>query len=80
MEKKDEKRVLRVELSDDVKKISITGVNGEEKVVMRQELNEDELEEATGGGAPQGQQCVRVTADGNCQSVFNVYSCLFKNN
>ena len=49
MEKKDEKRVLNIELSDDVKKVSITGTNGEEKVVMRQELNEDELEEATGG-------------------------------
>ena len=49
MEEQKEKRVLRVELSDDVKKVSITGVNGEEKVVMRQELNEDELEEATGG-------------------------------
>ena len=49
MEEQNEKRVLRVELSDDVKKISITGKNGDEKVVMRQELGEDELEQATGG-------------------------------
>ena len=49
MEKNNEKRVLRVELDNDVKKVSITGKNGEEKVVMRQELDEDELEQATGG-------------------------------
>ena len=49
MENKNEKRVLRVELDDEVRKVSITGKNGEEKVVMRQELDEDELEQATGG-------------------------------
>ena len=49
MEKNNEKRVLRVELDNDVKKVSITGKNGEEKVVMRQELDEDDLEQATGG-------------------------------
>ena len=49
MEKNDEKRVLRVELNDDVKKVSITGVNGEEKVVMHQELSEDELNDVAGG-------------------------------
>ena len=31
-----EKRVLRVKLDNDVKKVSITGKDGEEKVVMRQ--------------------------------------------
>ena len=50
MEEKKEKRVLNIELSDEVKKVSITGKNGEEQVVMRQELNEDDLEQATGGG------------------------------
>lgn len=49
MEKNNEKRVLRVELDNDVKKVSITGTNGDEKVVMRQELDEDDLEQATGG-------------------------------
>ncbi|MBQ6747175.1 MAG: hypothetical protein IJR07_09065 [Bacteroidaceae bacterium] len=44
-----EKRVLSIELDDEVKKVSITGTNGDEKVVMRQELNEDDLEQATGG-------------------------------
>ena len=51
MEQKD-KRVLHVALGDDVKKVSITGLDGDEKVVMRQELDEDELDLATGGGGP----------------------------
>ena len=50
MEENKEKRVLRVELDNEVKKVSITGKDGEEKVVMRQELSEDDLEQATGGG------------------------------
>ena len=48
-EQKDSKRVLNIELSNDVKKVSITGTNSDEKVVMRQELSEDDLEQATGG-------------------------------
>ena len=52
MEENKEKRVLRVELDNDVKKVSITGKNGDEKVVMRQELSEDDLEQATGGKRP----------------------------
>lgn len=49
MEENKEKRVLRVELDDNVKKVSITGKNCDEKVVMKQELSEDELDMATGG-------------------------------
>ena len=49
MEKNTEKRVLRVALNDEVKRVSITGTDSDEKVVMRQELDEDELELATGG-------------------------------
>ena len=52
MEEKKEKRVLRIELDDDVKKVSITGKNGEEKVVMSQELNEDDLDQVAGGQPP----------------------------
>ena len=50
MEKSNEKRVLRVELNDDVKKVSITGLGSDEKVVMRQDINEEELNKVTGGG------------------------------
>ena len=49
MEKGNEKRVLRVELDDDVKKVSITGLGSDEKVVMRQELDEEDLNLVTGG-------------------------------
>ena len=50
MEKK-EKRVLTVELDDDVKKVSITGLGDDDKVVMMQELSEEDLDEATGGAS-----------------------------
>ena len=49
MEEKKEKRVLKVELEDDVKKVSITGLGEDDKVVMMQELSEEDLDEATGG-------------------------------
>ena len=61
MEKND-KRVLRVELDDDVKRVSITGKNCEEKVIMRQELSEDDLDQATGGGVLDAVGRVDLTA------------------
>ena len=51
-EQKNDKRVLRVELDDDVKQVTITGKNSDEKVVMKQVLNEEELDQATGGFGP----------------------------
>ena len=50
MEEQKEKRVLSIELDNDVKRVSITGINSDEKIVMRQVLDEDDLEQATGGG------------------------------
>ena len=35
MEEQKDKRVLNIELSNEVKKVSITGINSDEKVVMR---------------------------------------------
>ena len=52
MEEKKEKRVLQVELDDDVKKVSITGKNGDDQVVMSQELDEDDLDQVAGGYNP----------------------------
>ena len=49
MDEKKEKRVLSIELDDDVKKVSITGLGDDETVVMKEELSEDELDQATGG-------------------------------
>ena len=50
MEDKKDKRVLNIELCNDVKKVSITGVNSEEKVVLKQELNEEDLDNVAGAG------------------------------
>ena len=49
MEEQKDKRVLNIELSDEVKRVSITGKDSEENMVMRQELSDDDLEQATGG-------------------------------
>ena len=43
MEENKEKRVLKVELTDDVKKVSITATNANDQVVMKQELDENDL-------------------------------------
>ena len=49
MDEKKDKRVLSIELDDEVKKVSITGLGDDETVVMKQELSEEELDQATGG-------------------------------
>ena len=51
MDEKKEKRVLSIELDENVKKVSITGLGDDETVVMKQELDEDELDQATGGAS-----------------------------
>lgn len=43
------KRVLHVEINDNVRKLTIEGSDKEQQVVMRQELDEDELDNVTGG-------------------------------
>jgi len=48
---KNAKRVLHVEINDDVRKLTIEGVDKDQQVVMRQELNEDELDNVTGGAS-----------------------------
>lgn len=44
-----DKRVLQVEIDNNVKKVAITGVDADDNVVMKQELNEDDLDQAAGG-------------------------------
>ena len=46
----NEKRVLSFEIDNDVKKVTITGEDKDQQVVMRQELKEDDLDAVTGGG------------------------------
>jgi len=45
----NEKRVLSFEIDNDVKKVTITGEDKDQQVVMRKELNEDDLDAVTGG-------------------------------
>ena len=45
----NDKRVLQVEIGNNVKKVDITGKDADDKVVMRQELSEDDLDQIAGG-------------------------------
>ena len=47
---KEEKRVVQIEINDNVKKMIITGEDKDQRVVMREELSEEELDEVSGGG------------------------------
>ncbi len=51
-EENNDKRVLQVELDNNVKKVSITGLDADEKVVLRQDLDEDDLNQIDGGRPP----------------------------
>ena len=44
--------MLQVELDGSVKKVSITGLDADEKVVLRQDLDEDDLNQIDGGRPP----------------------------
>ncbi|MCR5575103.1 MAG: hypothetical protein K6F78_09845 [Bacteroidaceae bacterium] len=43
------KRLVNIEIEDDVKRLTITGQDDHDQVVMRQELCDEELELVTGG-------------------------------
>jgi hypothetical protein len=63
-EQKNDKRTLSIELDNEVKKVSITGMDKNEQVVMKQELNEEDITEATGGAKNsciKFQFCARLT-------------------
>jgi bacteriocin-like protein len=43
------KRVVQIEIDDEVKKLTIEGVDKDAQVVMREELSDDELDNVAGG-------------------------------
>ena len=43
------KRFVNIEIGDEVKKLTIEGVDKDAQVVMRRELSEDDLDLVTGG-------------------------------
>ena len=44
------KRVVQIEIDDEVKKLTIEGVDKDAQVVMREELSDEELDGVAGGG------------------------------
>ena len=68
MEENKEKRVLRMELDDAVKKVSITCMDKEENVVMKQVLDEEDLDMAVGGNP--GRRMVDVVVKGGRPSML----------
>jgi hypothetical protein len=51
-EENKDKRLLQVELDNNVKEVSITGLDAENKVIMKQDLNEDEIDQISAGIYP----------------------------
>lgn len=49
METNKNKKILNIVLDDDVRKLTIEGKNGNQEVVMREELSDDELDAVVGG-------------------------------
>ncbi len=43
------KRVVQIEIDDEVKKLTIEGVDKDDQVVMKQELSDEELDGVAGG-------------------------------
>ena len=43
------KRVVQIEIDDEVKKLTIEGVDKDAQVVMREELSDEELDGVAGG-------------------------------
>ncbi|MCR5574141.1 MAG: hypothetical protein K6F78_04895 [Bacteroidaceae bacterium] len=56
MENKKEKRVVQIEIDDNVKKLTITGEDKDQQVVMKEELGDDKLDQVAGG---RGEWCFR---------------------
>ncbi len=44
-----EKKFVQIEIGDDVKKLTIEGVDKDQQVVMREEISDKELEQVAGG-------------------------------
>ena len=50
------KRVVQIEIDDEVKKLTIEGIDKDAQVVMKQELSDDELDGVAGGHDHGGQR------------------------
>ena len=50
------KRVVQIEIDDNVKKLTIEGVDKNAQVIMREELSDDEMD-SVAGGFPKSFKC-----------------------
>ena len=67
MENQKEKRVVQIEIDDSVKKLTIMGEDKDQQVVMKEELDDDNLNQVAGGW---GLACRRNLPISKCQYVF----------
>ena len=51
MATENNKRVVQIEIDDQVKKLTVEGVDKDAQVVMKQELSDKELDNVTGGAS-----------------------------
>ena len=51
MSTENNKRVVQIEIDDQVKKLTVEGVDKDAQVVMKQELSDKELDNVTGGAS-----------------------------
>ena len=50
----ERKRVVQIEIDDDVRKLTIEGQDKDQQVVMREELSEEDLDQVAGGRSCKG--------------------------
>ena len=62
------KRVVQIEIDDQVKKLTVEGVDKDAQVVMREELSNDELDGVAGGFIAEGRY--KGYRPINCQRVI----------
>lgn len=52
MESRKEKRIVQIEIDDDVKKLTIESVDKDQQVVLHEDISDEELENVAGGLIP----------------------------
>ena len=75
------KRLVNIEIEEDVKRLTIEGVDKDDQVVMKQELSDDELDGvAGGGGSHNGSDFVNRGKQDACNNVaeFSNYGIITK--
>ena len=64
------KRLLSILIDNDVRKVTITGENSDNQVVMREELSDEELDIVTGGKVGDCTENYVCTKDQECPQYY----------